>query len=348
MINQSADDPFELPPPLARSASVREPSKPYAAAVASENLTPKHVDQTEQADKPTSQRDAKRRTVQIEYVAPPTQTARGETSSQTTIPSAVAAPQYGGTSMANAKPESLRQPQTLRQPEVPPKNDGYESAGSAPRPQRRSSVGQPSVPPPRPSREIQRAESNSTAFTTAPSTSATRPSTSGTMGGTRIPSHGNSYGQPAVAMVATTNAQGRFSQPPRAQQYPVSNPVPHQEESIGRPSAQRVPSDYQQGFKTETHDSQQRNHKRSSTVGSLSEKIFARLGSFSGRQSSGEHEKLQKKDRSHPPTSMTGPIPNDSDSPTNTRKSTDSRRTSFGFSRRTSNVPSEKRSSTLR
>ncbi|KKY19846.1 putative serine threonine protein kinase [Diplodia seriata] len=71
------EDPYEVPQ-LARSASVREASKQHTSVAAVGGLTQKHghIDQTESPDK-QGRRDAKRRTVQVEYVAPHTQTQRG-------------------------------------------------------------------------------------------------------------------------------------------------------------------------------------------------------------------------------------------------------------------------------
>ncbi|EMR65515.1 putative camk camkl kin4 protein kinase protein [Eutypa lata UCREL1] len=72
---------------LARSASVREPSKAKAPAAAVGDLARKQgkVDSEEGAHS-KQQKDNKRRTVQVEYVAPTTQTQRGEPSDSQASP----------------------------------------------------------------------------------------------------------------------------------------------------------------------------------------------------------------------------------------------------------------------
>ena len=145
-----------------------------------------------------------------------------------------------------------------------------------------------------------------------------------------MPSRGNSYGQPAAATVAPTNAQGRFSQP-KGKQYSISAPLSQPEPmigdpSIGRPSTQRLPASYQQSSASDGQNGNQRGHKRSNTVS----ETFGRVASiFSSRTSHDQNQ--QKAQKSYPPTSMAVPIAAD-DAP---RQSTESsRRTSFGFNRK--------------
>ncbi|KAF2494268.1 Pkinase-domain-containing protein [Lophium mytilinum] len=311
------EDAFETPT-LARSASVREPGKPNTTVSPVGGLAQKHghVNRTEQPESSKSQRDNKRRTVQVEYVAPQSQTQRGESSP----------PVHSSTATASGSSRTrVKEPGPV---EVPP-TDGYQSSGNNPRTRGQSSAATSSVQPP--TSRNQRSVSDSTAFGNVPATSAARPSTGGTLGGgSRLPSRGNSYGQPAAASVAQTHAEGHFSQP-RGKQYSISAPIPQPEAmigdpSIGRPSTQRVPSNYQQGPVSNSH---QKGHKRSSTV---SETLGRVASIFSSRPANNDQGR-EKQQRSYPPTSMAGPMSND-EMP---RQSTESnRRTSFGFNRKPS------------
>ncbi|KAF2033082.1 Pkinase-domain-containing protein [Setomelanomma holmii] len=325
-------DTFEQQPPLARSASVREPGKPHtAASPAHGGLTAKREQiNSPPSEKPKTTRDNKRRTVQVEYVAPQSQTARGE-ASPTGEP--VAGPSH--TRVKNQGPT-----------EVPP-TDGYQSSTAAK--QSRAAAAATT----RPIQEPQRSVSDYTAFGTAPNNSAVRPSTGGTLGGgSRLPSRGNSYGQPSAATVAQTNAEGRFSQP-KGKQYSISSPYAQQEqagavdESIGQPSTQRGHS-IQLG---PSGGHSKNGHKRSNTV---TETLGRMTSIFSGRQPSYSQDPKEsmtsqnsyanypeeRKQKSYPPTSMPGPMSNDAIAAP--RQSTESsRRTSFGFSRRNTNNSGE-------
>lgn len=213
-----------------------------------------------------------------------------------------------------------------------PATDGYNARQS------RSTAGNAMSPSARPGRETQRSVSDYTAFAAGPATSSNRPSTGGTLGAsTRLPSRGNSYSQPATATVAQTNVEGRFSQP-KGKQYTISSPIAQDsgmgQPSIGQPSSQRV-----QSLQAES-----KGHRRSNTVsetlGRVTSMFSSRQPSYSqdpkesstSQSSNYTHEKRPQK--SYPPTSMPGPIANDDGS----RQSNESsRRTSFGFSRKTTN-----------
>lgn len=307
------EDAFEPQPALTRSASVREPAKPHVASSAHGGLQTKRDQINQAAEKPKATRDTKRRTVQVEYVAPSSQTARGEAS-----PPAETAPKVRG-----------------KEAEMAPITDGHQSA----RPSRMSGA----VQAPTRKQEPQRSTSDYTAFTNPP-TSATRPSTSGALG-SRLPSRGNSYGQPSVATVAQTNAEGRFSQP-KGKQYSISAPYAQHDASeaaeapnIGQPSAQRA-----QSIQMGPHGPKG-THRRSNTV---TETLGRMTSMFSSRQPSYQDPKASltsqgsygypddKKQRSHPPTSMAGPMFNDNISATTGPRPSmeSSRRTSFGFSRK--------------
>ncbi|KAK5000802.1 hypothetical protein LTR66_000388 [Elasticomyces elasticus] len=328
---------------LARSASVREPTKP-TQPVSLGGLLSKHapLDQDGQIERPRGQRDNKRRTVQVEYVAPQSQTVRGEGPLATQI-----------TPVAPSAGRSRARPESQGPIEVTPTQASYQASTAASRSQQRSSATQSSMPPPsRPGREPPRSVSDSTALTAqyAPPTTTTRSSTRDSLGNSRLPSRGNSYSQPLAAQVAPTNAQGRFSQPKSG--YIIAGHIPQQEhalvdDSIGRPSTQRPPSS---GFDQTpiTAPAPGRGHKRTSTVGSITEKLFGRSNSV--RRNS-QQEQVQgrppreKPNRAYPPVSMKNPIPNEGEA--GHRPSSESRRTSFGFSRKNSDnqVPQSNRSS---
>lgn len=319
--NMAIEDPLDNPPALARSASVREPGKPHTAVTPVGGLTAKR-EQINQPQSDKAKKDNKRRTVQVEYVAPQSQTVRGEASPP-------AAP--AGSSRTRVKEPG---------PTEVPVTDGYNSRSGPPAPVSMAA-------PQRPAREPQRSVSEYTGFGAVPSASAARPSTGGTLGAnSRLPSRGNSYSQPATATVAQTNVEGRFSQP-KGKQYSISGPISQGAQgaqgeplmgqpSIGRPGTQRMQSI--------SAESTMKGHKRSNTV---SETLGRVTSMFSSRQPSysqdpkdsyisqnSNYAPENRPQKSYPPTSMPGVLANDA----MPRQSTESsRRTSFGFSRKTTN-----------
>lgn len=340
---------------LARSASVREPSKTHAP-----NLSPvvgglSHqgkIDPEQSAEKPKQPRDPKRRTVQVEYVAPQSQTARGDTTPSVQSPVTIESPSAVGTNFsktrARAGAEALenipRQVSTVKSgaKPLPREPDVIQTSGSSryqyqpgsSRTQQGStSLQQAMGPPPRPPKDIPRSASDSAnAFGYTNTSTIARPNTSGSMassGAGRLPSRGNSYSQPLAPTLAATNAQGRLAQPKNGKQYNISAPIPQaepylMEQSIGRPSTHQntqVPS-------ISSQREQARGHKRSNTLGT----VIARSGSLFGRaRPQPPPDPIEKR---YPPTSMKTPIM--SDSP---RQSFESRRsTSFGFGRKNSNL----------
>ncbi|KAJ9657741.1 hypothetical protein H2201_008054 [Coniosporium apollinis] len=322
-----SEDPFETPL-LNRSASVREPGKPHTTASPVGGLTPKHGHVERAEVTPKGPRDVKRNTVQVEYVAPHLQTTREAPAAM--APATAPIPTQQGTPRTRAT--------DIQQGLVEvPSTASY--ATSAPLQQTNVTASMP--PPSRPGRDAQRAASDSTAFGSGPSMAA-RPSTAGTLGSNaRLPSRGSSYGQPAVATVAATTAQGRFAQP-KSKQYIISAPMPQHEPmtggdaAMGRPSTQRTPSDYQ-ALHQESQDRQSRGHKRSNTASGLGEKLFGRTPSIFGRTSSRDHtqqmqqQQQQKPPKSYPPVSMQNALPAE----TAPRRSTESgRRISGMFSRK--------------
>ena len=333
-------------PLLARSASVREPTKPLAP-----NLSPvgglSHQGKLDpENDKAKGNRDPKRRTVQVEYVAPQSQTARGELSplNSPATGESPSAPSTGQSKSRARAPQPVEVPRQTNAskplPQDPPRNQNARQSENTNRVERRPVTSQQGMPPPtRPSRDIPRSVSDSTnAFgQTGPST-VTRPSTGGSMtsnSGGRLPSRGNSYSQPLAPTVAVTNAQGHLARPKNGKQYNISAPIPQPEPyifdaSMGRPSISQAAPQFIEGPPAPVQRDQSRGHKRSNTLGN----VFGRSGSiFGGRSQPQSPQGRQPNEKRYPPVSMKGTM--SSDSP---RQSSDSRRGSFGFSRKNSDL----------
>ena len=346
--NLFSEDPQDVPL-LARSASVREPTK-----INPSNISPVgglshqgRIDPEQPPDKAKPPRDSKRRTVQVEYVAPQSQTTRGEASLSTTSPAAMESP-------INMVATSART-RVRAESQGPVEIQGQSSEGTSmkPLPQEPSTIqdartGQPYLganrtqqrpvssqqgmaPPARPTREIPRSVSDSTgAFGQAPTIYVPRPTTGGSMASSnvgRLPSRGNSYSQPLAPTVAATNAQGRLAQPKNGKQYNISAPIPQ---------SQAYPSDPSLGYSgTHTNSSQKdqsRGHKRSNTLGSVFSRPVSIFGAKAPTQGSQSNSR-QQAEKKYPPTSMKTPMA--SDTP---RQSSDSRRPSFGFGRKNSDL----------
>ena len=359
LADSEAED-YSDAPLLTRSASVREPSKPHAP-----NMSPvgglNHQGKldSEQAEKPKTNRDSKRRTVQVEYVAPQSQTVRGELSSTSSMapketplsaqPSTQPSSSSRVRSGSQGPVEAPRQPSTsaamrkpLPQEPIASQSDrqtpSHQASASSTRAQQRPASSQPGMPPPvRPARDVPRSVSDSTgAFGQLPATSATRPTTGGSMASTSggyLSSRGNSYSQPLAPTVAVTNAQGKLAQPKNGRQYNISSPIPQPETYISettprRPSTQQLPSRYSQIAASQDPP---KSHKRSSTLTN----IFGRSGSvFGGRSQpqSPQEPAMRQHEKRYPPTSMKGPISSDNYE----RRSSESRRPSFNFARKNS------------
>lgn len=294
-------------PSLARSASVREPQKSFQSSASTlGGLTHQQgrVAQDESAEKTKTSREQKRRTVQVEYVAPQSQTTRGESSSR----SAANSPGDVSTSTPRAAvPAGPRAPPDQNKP-LPsePRGDAGRTDYSSSQEQR------PGVP-------------RSTSETTG-ALYSTRPNTGHSMASLnagRLPSRG-SYGQPVAPTVAATNAQGRLAQPKNGKQYNISAPIPQDPNaSIGRPSTHQLPAKFSPNPAADIP----RGHKRSSTVSSIGEKIFGRSGSIFGNRLS-QGPSRPKPGKRYPPTSMKEPYGGD-----DSRASIDSRRSNSHMSR---------------
>lgn len=336
-------DPQDAPL-LVRSASVREPAKTHPP-----NMSPVGAlshqgkfDPEQAIEKTKTPRDPKRRTVQVEYVAPQSQTVRGEALPPISSPATDVSSQAASTGQqktraraGNEGPEPVPRQQnatTKTSPQDPsvqpaPRSSQVYQQG-ANRTQYRPSSSQRDMPPPsRPPTDLPRSVSESTsAFGPLPLPTSTRPTTGGSMASSagRLPSRGNSYSQPLAPTVAQTNAEGRLAQPKSGKQYNISAPIPQsglygQSESIGLPSTQQYDPPT-----LGDHRDQSRGHKRSNTLGN-----FFRTGSISGGRSQPQSPGEPQKEKRYPPTSMKAPIA--SDSP---RQSIDTRRPSFSFGRK--------------
>ncbi|KAF2765193.1 Pkinase-domain-containing protein [Teratosphaeria nubilosa] len=312
-------------PSLGRSASVREPSTKSPVNAASMSAR-----EEEEARK---QRDAKRRTVQVEYVAPQGATARGDAG-------AAMPPSIPGPGRTRARPESQGPI------EVPP--------------QRKDAPSQAMPPPSRSNRDSVRLVSDASGFSAQPVSSASRPSTGGALGGARLPSRGNSYSQPALATPTTENVQGRFSQPKSGTGYIISSPMPSEQgvtaadpTASNRPVSQHNLNQFQQNQAQPLPKSG--GHKRSSTLGSIGDRLLGRSNSRKSSrgntsETAGQSSPVtsEKRDRRYPPLSMKQAIPNNTPTSqgnpeTTPRPSSESkRRPSFSsFMRKNSDAPSQ-------
>jgi protein-serine/threonine kinase len=323
------EDQYDVPS-LARSASVREPSKPSQIAVVG-GLSNKNTPVTETESK--TPRDAKRRTVQVEYVAPQSQTARQPPISTSLPTSAVLAQPPSSQGRSRARGDSASGP-------VAANTASYDPSPSSQRSQQRPATQSAMSPPVRPNREPARAVTDSTSFNVGSptSTSSARPTTSGS----RLPSRGNSYGQPALATVAATNVEGRFSQPkPSGSGYIISGPNSQEgfkrNSYTGRPVSQYAPADTQ-AAPQQPAERPARGHKRSNTMESFTTKLFGRTNSrrqsATAQEIANARQEREKSSRMYPPVSMKNPMPHSGeDLP---RPSTESSRRSFGYNRKNS------------
>lgn len=318
-------------PMLGRSASVREPSSATSVAGV-QKQPPSSADAAAEADARNRQRDAKRRTVQLEYVAPKDATARGEAS-----PTAAAMPNIptsAGRSRARVDGQGpVEVPSSSKREQAVPRKD-------VPSPQ--------AMPPPsRPARDQARAASDSP-FNNQPAPSTSRPTTGNTLGSARLPSRGNSYSQPAMPAPTNANAQGHMSQPKSSSGYIISGPMQsEQTPDTSRPASQQNLAQYQQQHYQPQQQPSQQGHRRTSTLGSIGDRIMGRSNSRRASQQQEPGAPSEKKVRKYPPVSMRNAIPNSNDEAT-PRPSTESRRPSFGFSRKNSDVPSESKRSSRR
>ena len=332
-------------PLLARSASVREPSKTAKSPTTVGDLSRKHgnVDQEVADSHPKTSKDNKRRTVQVEYVAPKSQTVRGEPSATTAqgASSSRSHARSGSQGLLEVSSQQATQPTGAKRviptekplPRDPPTREQYPQ-------DRQPSSGnrqQGMQPPSRPGREPPRAVSDANYHSSTPPVSMARPNTGGSMTSTgsrssALPNRG-SYSQPVAPIVAGTNAHGRIAQPVKVgKTYNISGPLPLAQSEYGHISANQVPAKFARisGLQESAAvPPEPKGHKRSNTIGGF----FGRSGSVFGGKKNAESPQ-EKPKKSYPPVSMSGAVTAGADTP---RQSMDSRRSiSFGFGKKRS------------
>ncbi|GAB1310013.1 Serine/threonine-protein kinase KIN4 [Madurella fahalii] len=337
-------------PALARSASVRESSKKTVASPQIGGLVSKQgtIDAEAEAAYAKQQRDNKRRTVQVEYVAPTTATQRGEPTS--TQPSGGRTRARSGShgAVEVAEGGSSSSPKDKPLPRDPPvTKDAYGKAAVASRrpPSAHRNASSSAAAAARAGRDT-RAVSDATLIATTPSSGA-RPPTGGSVHSTSSRGPGgaqrSSYSQPVPPELADTNAHGKIQQPPRtANSYGIPPSVSEdlQSAEYSRPSIS-VPPKFARlsGFAREgegfvagaggAQGPDGKGHKRSSTMGEISGKLFGRSGSlFGGRRKRADQQQAGEKGKRYPPVSMNNSLVA-GDEP---RTSMDSKRSRKSFS----------------
>ncbi|KAK0391992.1 hypothetical protein NLU13_1490 [Sarocladium strictum] len=258
--NASSPEGFVEPPMVTRSASVRENSKqkasPGGAVGGLAKATGKIDPEAEHAYR--TPKDAKRRTVQVEYVAPSTQTQRGG--------EPVAGPRQQRTRSSSRGPDPAREKPLPLEPPV--SRDGRERSK-----------------PPSAHKNTPTRPTGSRAYSDDPPiiNTGARPQTGGSlssatsMGLQNMGNYGG-HGQPLPPAMADTNAQGRIQQPANGE-----------DETIGRPSVSVPPkfarmSGFDQYASAPKPRVEGRGHKRSNTLGEIGSKLLGRSGSvFGGR-----------------------------------------------------------------
>ncbi|KFA60369.1 hypothetical protein S40285_08609 [Stachybotrys chlorohalonatus IBT 40285] len=296
---------------VARSSSVRDVHKQKVAQpspVGGLSKTHGKIDgETEQT--PRTPKDTKRRTVQVEYVAPVTQTQRGGDASApgSRVPSTTRNPE-----------EDRASPKDKPLPRDPPvTRESYSRSG----PSKRPSSSHKNAPS-RPTREVRATSDNAFAANVG---GTARPHT-----GTSLQSAASmglqpraNYGQLAPPAVADTNAQGRIQQPSNID-----------EDVMNRPSTS-VPPKFAQvaGFHNDGRRPSQagevKGHRRSNTLGEIGSRLLGRSGSVFGRGNKRTEPQVEKS-RKYPPVSMTNAMPS-GDEP-GPRPSIDSRISRRSFS----------------
>lgn len=312
---------------VARSASVREASrKTTSAAPAIGGLTSKqgNVDpEAEAAAYAKQQRDNKRRTVQVEYVAPNTQTQRGEPATAPATSSKTKA-RSGSQGPVEVQPEKAL-------PRDPPGREAYAPISSRRPPSAHlNHVTNQNKPASRSSREGVRATSDGNYMTSAAG-SGGRPTTGGSSSSMGLGSGRATYAQPSAPMVADANVHGRIQQPVvrSNSNYEAPGHAHTQSTDFGRSSAA---SKYSKntGYPGETDSTDSKGHRRSNTIGEIGGKIFGRSGSLFGSRNrkSQQGGVSGEKAKKYPPVSMTQAIADDNTG----RPSMDSKRSRRSFS----------------
>ncbi|PFH57806.1 hypothetical protein XA68_14550 [Ophiocordyceps unilateralis] len=290
----SASSPFPEPPSVGRSASVREATPKHKSVVPAPgggHLAMAHTLHAEPGHR--TPKDAKRRTVQVEYVAPTTQTQRGTDPGAS---SAQAGRRYEEDTLQGSPSRDRPSSRDTAAPPKPP----------------RSSQG--NGPPPRVTRDMRSISDN--AFGAG---SGARPQTGGStqsVASMALQSRGN-YGQPVPPTIADTNAQGRIQQPSNAGSS--SGGGAEDSAATGRPSSGVPPKFARVSGYHDSRGSENRGHKRSSTIGDISSRLLGRSGSVFGGKSKKRPEQAAEnkkrpeqqaaeKTKRYPPVSMSNSL----------------------------------------
>ncbi|KAL7275191.1 hypothetical protein RUND412_001866 [Rhizina undulata] len=286
-------------PMLTRSASVREPPtvNTHSRADAHGGMGTRHYPH-EHSTQPTQQRttsDAKRRTVQVEYVEPTSQTKRGsavDPDSHATVNvartrSAEAEDAAPPPVVPTGKPDGLARAATTAGTSFfggdkgrPGSRPGtaskarpisYQYQSTPPSSSRPMDGTASTAPSRRPSRDRSGPPVSSKYIPGQETASGQRPDTANSTASQRLPSRG-SYNKPVVPVapgVSANNAQGRIAMPKGGKPYTISNPIPQPDNTaaigtgeMGKPPISALPSK----FKSSQMD-HVKGHKRANTVG---------------------------------------------------------------------------------
>lgn len=295
-------------PMLGRSASVREASKKGVVSPTIGGLTSKAGNIAPEAEvaHPKQQKETKRRTVQVEYVAPTTQTQRGG--------------EAADASGSKARYRAISGPVANK--------DGPILSKDKPLP-RDPPIGKSSREPRRPP-TAHRASTTAPAAATVKGTESAqfgrdaggRPATNGSMSSVNLRTAPNraSFGQPVPPTVEGTSVHGSIQQPHSngSRSYVISKPIPQDAPSIGRPSFS-VPSKFAEvsGFAdveggnvgtSRPHGNEMKGHRRSNTIGDFTDKLLGRSGSIFGGKNRKKPDQRNsastEASRRYPPVSM--------------------------------------------
>lgn len=323
---------------LSRSASVRDSTKNQKSISTNGELPRKYCKtDLEINDSRKTSKDNKRRTVQVEYVAPRSQTQRG--------------PHGSGTSNGPIQTGSKRRvrsgshtPAGSVTSENPNLHESRKEIASTAHGRRPSTANRSKNTSQAVQRELPHSVSETVHYVSShshPPVSLTRPATGGSMNssGSRpasmhLTSRG-SYSQPVAPELAGTNVQGRIAQP-KSGKINYAQPIEAEPDSrrgsfIGRALSRldkaQGDSDAVSRHTSEVKDT--KGHRRSNTIGTFFSRTNSVFGVGGGRR--GSEEKSSKK---YPPVSMSGSTIAKEENP---RLSVDSRRSiSFGFGRKRS------------
>ncbi|KAI1005809.1 hypothetical protein K3495_g2411 [Podosphaera aphanis] len=336
------------PPIIIRRASVRESSKSQKPSTVTRDISRRNGP-TDQ-DSPGSHKkskDNKRRTVQVEYVAPRSETQRG-TRPQSTTPGSVQinSSKTKRTSSASQAPMQYASPKD--QPRVNDKPLPYNLSRDQNYDRRPSTSScHPSVH--RPSRReayLSSSDNPHPSTLSHPPVSAARPTTGGSLAssGSRpvsmhLTSRG-SYSQPVAPSLAGTNVQGKMSQPKGSR----SNRIPSNEVGVESGRASAGPSRFSKASGVSdgivlpsSTPKDTKGHRRSNTIGG-----FLRSNSVFGGSKRTSEDRASKR---YPPVSMSSAAMHKDDI---SRPSVDSSRSlSFGFGQKHSSSTTVSQNTTL-